>query len=415
MKILHVIPSFAPAWRYGGPIVAAFGMTKALARLGHDVTVFTTNIDGPNNLDVPTDRPVEYDGVKVHYFQVGRPRSYCYSSDLGRALENQIDDFDVVHIHSVFLWPTTAAASWCRRKGVPYIVRPAGMLSDETIGNSYLDGPRSTLSRLKKWSYLQTFGKGDLSGAAAIHFTSLAEAETSRTRRAEANSWVIPLGVDVPDQLTIDSSYLRNKIPNIGDGPIVLFLSRIDAKKGLDILIRALAQLKDHRDFAFVVAGAGTTSYEREIRLLVSNSGLEDRTRFLGMVEGKDKWAVLAGADIFVLPSHNENFGVAVVEAMASELPVVISNRVAIHVDVLDAKAGIVTGLEVNEVATAIDTLLINNDLRRDMGQAGRALAGEKFSWEANGRRIVEMYESVAAKSARRSADLTQVRVGDRE
>jgi glycosyltransferase involved in cell wall biosynthesis len=415
MRILHVIPSFAPAWRYGGPIVAALGMTKALARLGHDVTVFTTNIDGPNNLDVPNDHPVDLDGVKVHYLQVGRPRSYCYSSDLGRALENQIGDFDVVHIHSVFLWPTTAAASWCRRKGVPYVIRPAGMLSDETVSNSYLGGPRSTYSRVKKWSYIRTFGKGDLAGAAAVHFTSMAEAETSKIGGISADSWVIPLGVDVPEQQAIDSSYLRSKLPNIGHDPIVLFLSRIDPKKGLDILIRALAQLKDCRDFTLVIAGAGSASYEREIHRLVSASGLEDRTHFLGMVEGQDKWSVLTSADIFALPSHNENFGVAVVEAMASKLPVVISDRVALYSDVSDAKAGIVTNLEVDEVAAAIDTLLLDNDMRSNMGKAGKALASGKFSWEANGKCIVEMYESVIEKSGQRSAELTRVGVGNGE
>ena len=133
------------------------------------------------------------------------------------------------------------------------------------------------------------------------------------------------------------------------------------------------------------------------------------------MVEGQDKWSVLTSADIFALPSHNENFGVAVVEAMASKLPVVISDRVALYSDVSDAKAGIVTNLEVDEVAAAIDTLLLDNDMRSNMGKAGKALASGKFSWEANGKCIVEMYESVIEKSGQRSAELTRVGVGNGE
>ena len=117
MRILHVIPSFAP--RYGGPIVAAVGLTRELARRGHDVTVATTNVDGPGELDVPLSRPVPMDGVDVWYFPIQRPRWYHFSAPMGRALRELVRRSDVVHIHSVFLWPTTVAAFWCRRLGVP--------------------------------------------------------------------------------------------------------------------------------------------------------------------------------------------------------------------------------------------------------------------------------------------------------
>jgi len=110
LKILHVIPSFAPAWRYGGPIFAVDEMTRELARAGHSITVMTTNIDGPGVLDVSTDRPVDRAGVEVWYFPVERPRGWCYSRALGRALRERIPEFEIVHIHSMFLWPTFAAA-----------------------------------------------------------------------------------------------------------------------------------------------------------------------------------------------------------------------------------------------------------------------------------------------------------------
>lgn len=401
MKVLHVIPSFAPAWRYGGPIVAALEMTKALVRLGHDVTVFTTNIDGSDDLDVPTDRPVELDGVQVRYFPVKRPRSYCYSPDISRALERQVSDFDIVHIHSIFLWPTTVAASWCRRKNVPYIIRPAGMLSDEMMTKSYVDGARSAISKVKKWSYMRTFGKSDLASAAAFHFTSESEMAASRAMEPNADSFVIPLGVDAPDPSHFDPSYLRNRLPDIGDNPIVLFLSRIDPKKGLDVLIESLALLGDHHRFAFVVAGSGTPAYERTIKELVVQRGLDNRTHFLGLVEGDEKWAVLHGANLFVLPSHNENFGVAVVEAMASGLPIVISDQVAIHKIVGGANAGIVTRVDATEVAAAIEALLNDPAMSRAMGENGAALASKEYSREICGNRIAEMYESILRKSGR--------------
>ena len=126
MNVLHVIPSFAA--RYGGPIVAAVGLTRELARRGHKVSVATTNVDGPGELDVPLGRPVSMDGVDVWYFPIQRPRWYHFSAPMGRALRRLVRESDVVHIHSVFLWPTTVAAFWCRRLGVPYLVHVAGSL-----------------------------------------------------------------------------------------------------------------------------------------------------------------------------------------------------------------------------------------------------------------------------------------------
>ena len=123
MKILHVIPSFAPAWRYGGPIVAAAGLTRELARRGHDVTVATTNVDGPDELDVPLCRPIPMDGVDVWYFPIQWPCWYHFSAPMGTGPESTwYAESDVVHIHSIFLWPTTVTAFWCRRLGVPYLV-----------------------------------------------------------------------------------------------------------------------------------------------------------------------------------------------------------------------------------------------------------------------------------------------------
>ena len=128
MRILHVIPSFAPAWYHGGPIYAAFGLTRALVQQGHKVTVMTTNINGPGVIDVPLGQPVLMDGVEVWYFPLQWPRAWCFSRPLGCALRQQIPAFDLVHIHSIFLWPTSAAAFWCRRFNVPYLLRPATVI-----------------------------------------------------------------------------------------------------------------------------------------------------------------------------------------------------------------------------------------------------------------------------------------------
>src|SRR5262245_27002705 len=131
MRILHIVPTYLPATRYGGPIFAVHGLCRALAARGHDVHVFTTNVDGDRTSDVPLGVAVPLHGVNVHYFASSFRRLY-YSPAMSRALRGA-DDFHVVHLHSVFLWPTLAAARAARRAGVPYVVSPRGMLVPELI------------------------------------------------------------------------------------------------------------------------------------------------------------------------------------------------------------------------------------------------------------------------------------------
>src|SRR5262245_9058833 len=133
MRILHAIPSYLPAVRYGGPIFATHGLCKALATRGHDIQVFTTNIDGPGNSSVPVELPVNLEGVLVRYFPCPLFRRLYWAPALERALEGEIGKYDAVHLHSVFLWPTWAAARAARKAGVPYVLSPRGMLVEDLI------------------------------------------------------------------------------------------------------------------------------------------------------------------------------------------------------------------------------------------------------------------------------------------
>ena len=407
MRVLHVIPSFAA--RYGGPIVAVQGLTKELARQGHDVTVMTTNLDGPGVLDVPVNSAVAMDGVEVWYFPVERPRWHHFSRPLGRALRERVGEFDIVHVHSVFLWPTTIGAYWCRRRGVPYLISPHGSLDPVTMAKPYDSWWVSLTSRAKKWTYLKTIGRLDLNGASGIHFTSRADLESGGGLRLRPRGYILPLAVDPSDVTELDKGLqLRQKYLGLKGKKLVLFLSRLDPKKGLDILFSALADLSARRDdFALAVAGSGTAAYERRVASLVRDRGLQEMVVFLGFLQGADKWSVLLECDVFVLPSHHENFGVAVVEAMAAGLPVVISDRVNIHQEVEAAGAGVVTGLDPKQVAAAVDKLLSDEGLRREMGAAGASLVRERFSWDVAARKIAQAYQDIV--DIRRGAPLDAV------
>ena len=401
MRILHVIPSFAP--RYGGPIVAAVGLTRELARRGHDVTVATTNVDGPGELDVPLDRPVPMDGVDVWYFPIQRPRWYHFSAPMGRALSRLVRESDVVHIHSIFLWPTTVTAFWCRRLGVPYLVHVAGSLDPVSLAKRYEGLRASAASRTKKWIYLNTLGRRDLGGAAALHLTSEVELESARRLRF-SNGRLIPLGADPPPPPGADDRVsVQRKHPNVQGRKIVLFLARLHRIKGLDVLAEAAKSLAESRDdFSLVVAGSGAPGYEAEVRELVDRCGLSERTVFTGMVVGEDKWQLLRAADVFVLPSRHESSPVAVMEAMASGTPVVVSDQVGMHGEIAEVGAGLVTTLDPADVAGAIGRLLDDPDAAARMGRAGETLAARRYSWERVATDVEALYEEVVGRRPRR-------------
>jgi glycosyltransferase involved in cell wall biosynthesis len=402
MRVLHIIPNFAPAWRYGGPVVAADGLTRTLAKLGHEVTVFTTNIDGDGILDVPTARPVNRDGVRVWYFPVQRPRWYFFSRQLAQAIRDGVGDFEIVHIHMLFLWPTTVGSFWCRKRRVPYVVHTAGLLDPACIRKTYERRSISVSSRVKKNIYLATLGRVELGHASAIHFTSEIEMRESILPHIRARGLVVPFGVDPFRDTNAGRNLFRESFPELGGRKIVLFMSRLDPKKGITFLMKAALELKKRRDdFVIAVAGQGNRGYELELRRLSAKLGIERQIVFTGTVTGQIKQSLLQCAELFVLPSYHENFGVAVIEAMAAGLPVIISDRVNIHAEIDRAGAGLVVSLDSNELANAIANLLDDPAKRRSMGQRGQSLVESNFTWDKVAAMTISMYETVLAESRR--------------
>lgn len=352
MRILHVVPTYLPARRYGGPIVAVHGLCKALVARGHEVDVFTTNVDGDATLDVPVGTFVDLDGVRVRYFPSPFPRLY-WSPMMRKALAADVKSYDVVHIHAVYLWTGIAAARAARKANIPYVISPRGMLVPELI---------RAKSSLVKTLWLRFFEKRGFAHAAAIHFTSALEHEEAKRLALLPlpNPIVVPNGIDVEAR------------PNVArDEATLLFLGRVNWKKGLDRVITALPSLPDVK---FAVAGNDEENLVPRLKELAEKLGVADRVTFLGPVYGAAKWELLASATLFVLLSTSENFGNAVLEALSMETPVVLSKDVGLADEVVRAKAGAI-GLD--EVAA-----LLADPLRRDdMGRNGRALVESRFTW----------------------------------
>jgi glycosyltransferase involved in cell wall biosynthesis len=361
VRILHVTPTYLPARRYGGPIVAVHGLCKALAARGHQVDVFTTNVDGDRTLDVPTNCFVDLDGVRVQYFPSTLRRLYL-SPRMREAFET-IGEYDVVHIHAVYLWPGVAAARAARKANVPYVISPRGMLVPELIRQK---------SRVVKTLWLQLLERRGFRDAAGIHFTSALELDEAREVHLPIPSpFVVPNGIDLET---------RPDVPR--DARTLVFLGRVNWKKGLDRVIEALPRWPDVR---FLIAGNDEEGLSPRLLDLAERAGVRDRVEFVGPVYGTAKYELLARATLFVLLSTSENFGNAVLEALSMETPAVLSADVGLAEEVVSADAGAI-GLD------AVEPLLRDDARRAEMGRNGRALVESKFTWPHVAARMEEAY-----------------------
>jgi len=385
MKILHVIANLAP--RYGGPSKACWEMARAVAQLGHQVSIYTTNQDGPGELEVPLNRPVQRDGVAVRYFPIQAPRFWGTSLPLARALRRKVPASDLVHIHSLYLFHDLVAGHWCRRYGVPYLVRPHGTL-DPFIHRRH---------RWRKRLMERLFEDRNIRRAAALHFTTAEEEKLAAPFTFQTPGLVVPLGINWEEFAELpEPGEFRRRHPEIGDKAIILFFGRINFKKGLDILARAFGAVARRReDVHLVIAGPDNEGWGARVRTWLAEEGMGARITFTGMLLGPEKLAVLRDAGLFVLPSYSENFGLAVVEAMAAGLPVIISDKVNIWREVQAAGAGRVIPADASALADQLLDLLDNPGAATHMGQKGRSLVQERFPWPRIARSLVEAYERI--------------------
>lgn len=374
MRLLHVVPTYLPATRYGGPIYAVHGLCRALATRGHDVDVFTTNVDGDRDSDVPRGTPVDLDGVSVRYFSSIFRRLYV-SPAMRAALAASIAGYDAVHLHSVFSWPTYAAARAAARHGVPYLVSPRGMLVPELVARK---------SSIAKTLWIRTIERRTFGNAAAIHFTAQVEWDDSRRIGIPLpNPFVVPNGIDLPPAGS------ATRLPDT-----LLFLGRISWKKGLGFLLDAL---KDVPGAKAVIAGNDDEELTPKLRAQAERNGIADRIMFRGPVSGAAKDELLRTSTALVLPSLSENFGNVVLEAMAVEMPVIVTPEVGMAPDVEAAGAGIVTRNQPAALAAAINRLLSDSDARVTMGRRGREVVRSRFTWDRVAVEMEQHYMRIAA------------------
>ncbi|NCR72361.1 MAG: glycosyltransferase [Microcystis aeruginosa LG13-12] len=385
MKILQIVPSISLV--YGGPSQMVLGLSAALAQLGQDVTIITTDSNGDTGqapLDVPLGVPVSQNGYQIYYFPCSPFRRYKFSLDLFTWLANRAKDYDIAHIHALFSPVSSISASIARYHQLPYILRPLGTLDPADLQKK----------RQLKQIYANFLEKPNLAAAAAVHFTSQQECQTAERFNIKTKDIVIPLGVDFfnPQALPVTGFDLpENK-------PIILYMSRLDPKKGLDLLLPSLERLLEKGlDFHFVLAGGNPQDpeYENRIKNQIERSILGKNTTITGFVTGEVKNSLLARADLFVLPSYYENFGIAVAEAMAAGIPVVISDRVDLHPAVAAAAAGWVTACQLEDLTNTLAMAITNPEIRQQRGKNARDLVLNQYSWSAIAEQLLTVYQNL--------------------
>jgi len=428
MKILHIVQTYVPAYRLGGTIKSVYELNKWLVKKGEDVTVYTTDINGPEDLNVPVNQLVDLDGVKVFYFKHSFPRTWSYSKYLRRVLAENVKNFDIIHSTGVFLMAATLGAYYAKKFNKPFIISPRGSLMKE---------PLKKKSALKKKIYISLIEKRNLKTADAIHFTTEAEKdEYLKAGLPLKKAIIIPNGLDIEDY-EIRNQYentklrkdFRKKFKILSDAKIVLFLSRLSWKKGLDTLIPAFAEVvKKEPKAVLIIAGGDDEDYRKEIIKLINeinirtsdvqklkpsifgtsdvqninqhksaeiNINQRSNIIFTGMLIGEDKIAAYQESDVFVLPSYSENFGNVVLEAMYFGLPVIITKYVGISPSIKKAGAGLVINKDEKQLAEAILKILNNPDLAKKISEAGKKLTEKEFSWPEIAEKFINEYGEI--------------------
>jgi glycosyltransferase involved in cell wall biosynthesis len=379
MRVLHVIPAIAAC--YGGPSKVVLDTSKALRRAGVDAEIATTNADENGDIPLPVNQPASIDGVPLYFFRRHGTLRYKISWGLTRWLDQNVRNYDLLHIHAVFSYSTAAAAYYARKHRVPYLIVPHGMLNPWPLQQN----------GLLKSLYLSAIERRNLTRAAAVHFA--VEDEFSNSIVKGHANLALPYVLDL-------TMHPNGNMPSHAK-PRILFLSRLDPKKGIELLIQALNYLAEAgHEFEFVIAGSGTRAYEERLkRMINANSKLAAATSFAGFVDGVDKTHLLQSSDLFVLPSFDENFGIAIAEAMASGVSVVISDQINIHDEIAKASAGVIVSRSEDSVRAGILKLLVDPVLRSELSRNAQKFVRTKFSPETITHETIKVYQDVINNS----------------
>jgi glycosyltransferase involved in cell wall biosynthesis len=380
LRVLHVTPYFAPAFRYGGPPRSILGLCRSLADAGVDVEVFTTTANGPEPLS-PAPEGTTYEGVRVRYFPLAWPSRYWRGAGLGAALKRELAGADLVHVHGLWHmtgWTAVAHARTARR---PHVISPRGMLQPAAMRRH----------RMMKTAAFWAVERADLQTAAFLHATSPIEAR----QLAGFGPPVVSISNGVTPRVVPAAAVerLRALATLDADDEVVMFLGRLHPIKRLDLLAEAFALVHRARPRArLVIAGPDEGGYRRQIEHLFAP--VAAATRWLGAIDSETTWALFAASRTLVQCSDSESFGLSVAEALTAGLPAVVTDR-SPWSQIDELGCGYSVAHEPAAIAGAVLRILEHPAEGCAMGARGKAWARETLGWDAIGRSMRDAYQAV--------------------
>ncbi|HWY05571.1 MAG TPA: glycosyltransferase [Candidatus Acidoferrales bacterium] len=393
MRILNVTQSYAPFFEFGGPPEKVRALSEGLAQLGHEVTVLTADWGLERRLsELPGEPPAENSpfgkkrevrGVKAIYLANWfHYHAASWNPALTRYLRARLQNFDVIHIFGLYdlLGPRTAAAA--QKLSIPYVVEPIGMFVP-IVRNLFL-----------KRAYHRFLGRNMLHNAAAIIATAEQEKSELIAGGIPADKIVLRRnGVAPPASLPARGAF-RTSLNIPPDARLILFLGRLSQKKSPDLLLQAFAQLPPSSTAAHLAfVGPDESGMRARLQQMAANSGVARRVHFVGPLSGAPKWSAYRDADIFVLPSQNENFGNTAAESVAAGTPVIVTDQCGIA-PLLDGVAGMVVQHSVSSIAGTLSTLLHEPALYTQL-KNGCATAVQRLDWSSPTREMDSLYRKL--------------------
>lgn len=370
---------------YGGIAKVVVELVQSLSHVGIQVDVVTTDANDHDTLPVACNTWHQQQGYRIQYFSCWNSSDLILSLPLVRWLSQHLKAYDIVHTHTLFS-PIISLTQWlCDFYSIPYIITPHGMLEPWALNNK----------TFKKKLYFHIFEKHALAHAKAIHTISTAE-KIQVAKLKSAQAFLVPNGLspEAYQALPVSDLFFQ-KYPHIKKNRIILFLGRIDPKKGLDMLASAFAKVhRDYPDTHLVVAGPDSINYLPTVKEYFFCGGCISSVTFTGMLSGDLKLSALSAASIYVSPSYSEGFSMSVLEGMAAGLPCVLTKGCNFP-EAGIANAATIVEMDATSIAQGLTQHLANPEQAVLMGIRAREFIFQNYTWESSARKLKDLYAKV--------------------
>jgi glycosyltransferase involved in cell wall biosynthesis len=397
MNLLQVTLGFPPAYAWGGPVKVVQQNSVELARRGHQVTVYCTNLLDKKRRVGPGTFERQIEGLRVVFFHTWRIPGWpgtlgpIWLPDLPAFLERELAGYDVVHLHAYRNLMALPVAHAARKSGVPLIIQPHGAL------------PVAVNSRLIKRVYDTLLGSQELDGLSALIALQESEREQALSLHIPAEKIeIIPNGMDasVPEELSPRAAFRRRfGVPE--EKPLILFLGRINRKKGPDMLVEAFARLK--REEAYLVIAGPDDGQLSEVQDLIRKHHLGSRVILPGLLAGAEVWSAYRDSDLFVLPCRSDSYPMAMIESCLMGTPMVVTDRCEIA-PLVEGRVADVVPFEAEAFARAMDNILADGERRQRYRANCPGIMRDTFSIQAVVDRLENLYRRVSADPCTSSA-----------